>query len=128
MKRRQTLSLIMLAVCTVTLLGPMLVGAAGPAGGSPGGTLNLSEFNPLKDTGSLQDLIVKLLEIAMQIGVPLSAVMIMYAGFLYVTAGGKEAQVTKAHQALLWSVVGAAVLMGAFAIVTMLKATVEGLK
>ena len=43
------------------------------------------------------------LGIVMQVGIPLIALMIMYAGFLYVTARGTPPKLTKAREALVYS-------------------------
>lgn len=45
------------------------------------------------------------------IGISLAVIMIMYAGFLWMTSGGDETKVTKARQTLIWSLVGLGVLI-----------------
>lgn len=66
--------------------------------------------------------------ILIPIGGVVAVMMIMYAGFLYVTAGGNPAQISKAHQALLWAVIGAAILLGAWVISQAIQGTINQLK
>jgi len=39
--------------------------------------------------------------------------MIIYSGFLFVTARGDEQQITRAKNTFFWAIVGGAVLLGA---------------
>ena len=48
----------------------------------------------------------------------------MYAGFLFVTANGNESQLTQAKNALLWSVVGGVIALGARLILEVIQGTV----
>jgi heme/copper-type cytochrome/quinol oxidase subunit 2 len=83
--------------------------------------------NPIS-VNTLDDLIDQILGVVVQIGLPVVAVAIVYAGFLFVTARGNETQLTNAKKAFLWTVIGAAIVLGAFVIKTAIKSTVEGLK
>jgi hypothetical protein len=53
--------------------------------------------------------------------------MLIYVGFLFVTARGEPGKITAARQALLWTVVGALILLGAEAISAGIQATVKAL-
>lgn len=66
--------------------------------------------------------------ILIPIGGVVAVMMIMYAGFLYVTAGGNETRIKKAHEALLWGVIGAAILLGAWVISEAIQGTINQLK
>ncbi len=72
--------------------------------------------NPLGSTTTFAALIEKVAKIVAQIGLPVAALAIIYAGFLFVTAGGNEEKVTKARKTFLWSIIGTALLLGAWAI------------
>ncbi len=69
--------------------------------------------NPLKDIRSIPGFIYAVLDLIVMIVTPLIAVFLMYAGFLYVSAAGNEAKIAKAHSVFLWTVIGAAVALGA---------------
>lgn len=67
-------------------------------------------------------------DILIPIGAVVAVIMIMYAGFLYVTARGNPGQIEKAHKALLWAVIGAAILLGAWVISQAIQGTINELK
>ena len=53
----------------------------------------------------------------LKIAAPLAAIMFAYAGFLYVTNKGNEAQIKKAHDIFLYVFVGFVVVLAAWLIV-----------
>lgn len=66
--------------------------------------------NPLQAT-SFNDLISSIINWVVTIGVLIAVLMIIYSGFLFMTAGGVEDRVTKARKTLIWSLVGLAILI-----------------
>lgn len=77
--------------------------------------------NPLKyDT--LDKFITAIMGLVLQIMTPVIALLIIWTGFLFVKARGKPEEITKAKQAFLWVVIGAAIMLGAF----VLKSAIEG--
>lgn len=84
--------------------------------------------NPFKEK-TIEGLITTLInDILIPIGAVVAVVMVMYAGFLFVTARGNTAQIDKAKGALLWAVIGAAILLGAWVIAEAIKGTVDELR
>ncbi len=83
--------------------------------------------NPLGDTTFAQ-LVQKVAGIAAQIGFPIAAMAIIYAGFLFVTARGNEKQLEDAKRTFRWTIIGTAILLGAWAIATALSSFVNTLK
>ncbi|MFA6076500.1 MAG: pilin [Candidatus Paceibacterota bacterium] len=85
--------------------------------------------NPLgtKGVASIPAFIQKLLEGVLQIGIPIVALAIIYCGFLFVAARGNSEKLGKAKDALLYTLIGAAILLGSWAIAQMISATVTGL-
>lgn len=65
--------------------------------------------------------------IVMPIAAVAVVIWIVWAGFSFVLAQGKEAEITKAKQRLLWSLIGAGILLGAVAIAEVVKNTVGAL-
>jgi hypothetical protein len=70
--------------------------------------------NPAPGAGStLEDFVYLLIDIVQWVGLPLLALCIIYAGFILVSAGGNEQQITKGKLWILWTLVGAAIVLGA---------------
>ena len=80
--------------------------------------------NPL-GTDSFPDLASALSELAIEIGIPIAALFIIYSGLMFVTARGNAEKLTKAKTGLMWSLGGTAILLGAWAITEVLKDTIE---
>jgi len=78
-------------------------------------------------TDTINDFIKTLLEGALRIGIPLIALAIIYCGFLFVKARGKPEAITKAKDALLYTLIGAAILLGSWAIAQLISETVLAL-
>lgn len=87
------------------------------------GAAILKLSNPAPSIVTLQDFIYWLIEIMQLVGLPALALCIIYAGFQFVTAGGDEAQVTKAKTWLTWTLVGALIILGAKVIADMVYGT-----
>ncbi len=83
--------------------------------------------NPIPDVTSVPGLIKTILEGLLKIGIPVVALAIVYCGFLFVQARGKPEAITKAKDALLYTLIGAAILLGSWAIAEMISATVLAL-
>jgi len=85
--------------------------------------------NPLGPNGakSIQEFIKIFLTGALRIGIPVVALAIIYCGFLFVEARGKPEKLSKAKDALLYTLIGAAILLGSLAIAQMISTTVLAL-
>lgn len=84
-------------------------------------------MNPLGTGASLSGLLATILEFVVRIGAVVVVLMLVYVGFLFVTARGNETKLTAAKSGLLWTVVGALILLGAQAIASGIEATVNAL-
>ncbi len=93
-----------------------------------GGTTDGASFltNPISST-SVSGLLTKLLDLVVQIGVVVVTLGIIYAGFLYVTARGNTSKVSKAHETFYLTIIGAAIVLGAFAITQVVGETAKQL-
>jgi hypothetical protein len=106
---------------------------------SPGGNINpivntnpssgssVILTNPLKSGTSLESFLNDILAFVIRIGTIVVILMIVYVGYLFVIAQGKPGEIEKARAALLWTVVGALILLGSQAIAISLKATVSAI-
>lgn len=94
-----------------------------------GGTADPLFPSPLKDIGGINELIQAIItNIALPLGATLAALAIIYSGFLYVKAQGNSGEIQKAHEAIKWSLVGTAVILGASVIASLIGKTIEALK
>lgn len=85
--------------------------------------------NPLKSgNGDLMALVIQIINnIVLPVGTVLCVLYIIYAGFKFVQAQGKPADVTKARDSLLWALVGTGILLGAAGISKVLQTTVSNI-
>ena len=133
MKNQLTKILFIAQILIATSLVPLSSLAQGTNPGGSGGTnpapiqYNIKIDNPLAggvdNLPALLNLIIK--NIINPIGGIVAVLMIMYAGFLYVTARGNQTQITKAHQAILYAAIGAAILLGSNLVATAIQGTIE---
>lgn len=104
-------------------------GTGNPTGPSnPTGSLGIKfEIkNPFRVKGDLYDFVKAIVDnIILPIGGVLCVLAFIYAGFLYVTAGGDTAQIKTAHNALLYASIGTAILLGAWVITEAIRATLN---
>ena len=86
--------------------------------------------NPLRsDIDSLPKLIAVIIdELVTPIAAVVVVLMIMYAGFLFVTAQGNPAQISKAKDSLLYGSIGAGIVLGAKVLAFAIKNTVDKLQ
>jgi hypothetical protein len=105
-------------------------GGQGGSGVNTGTTL----INPL-NTGNcnsatgdcLMKFLQKILELVVRVGAILVILMLVFVGFKFVVARGDPGAIKEARGALLWTVVGALILLGAQVIATGIEATVKAL-
>ncbi|MBU0611820.1 pilin [Patescibacteria group bacterium] len=93
-------------------------------GDAPTGSVKI--VNPIK-VDSIYGLIKVILEGVIKIGIPIVALAIIYSGFLFVAARGKPEELKKAKNALLYTIIGAAILLGSWAIAQLISDTVLAL-
>lgn len=74
---------------------------------------------------TLEEFIDLLLTIIQSILLPVVVVCMIYGGYLLVTAGGNETDRSKAKSWIIWSIVGAAIILGAKTIASVIKGTVS---
>ena len=81
--------------------------------------LNYGANLGLSDTGGhdIRDTIVNIVKYALTFLGIIAVVMLMYSGFLWMTAGGDPAKVQKAKKILIAAIIGLIIILAAFAIV-----------
>jgi hypothetical protein len=98
---------------TLLLLAPLSVTAEGPE------VIKVELKNPLKFE-NLTDLFEAILSVVMVLATPVIVFFIIYAGFLYVTARGNAQQVEQATKALTYAIIGGVIVLGSFALITII--------
>jgi hypothetical protein len=85
--------------------------------------------NPLKDGyTSIPDFLRALLDVVVTIAIPIIVIMIIYSGFLFIKAQGKPEDLITARKALMWTLIGAAVILGASLLSYAIQGTVDEIK
>lgn len=82
--------------------------------------------NPLK-AESFTGLLEGVARLAVEIGIPIAALFIIYSGLNLVMARGNEDKIKDAKNSLTWAVIGSGILIGAWVIMTILESTVKSL-
>ena len=82
--------------------------------------------NPLK-TDSFTSLMESISQLAVEIGIPIAALFIIYSGLKLVMARRNEEDIKKAKTGLTWAIIGSGILIGAWTIMKILQSTVESL-
>lgn len=90
-------------------------------------SVNTKIGNPLGTTGpqNLPDFIKAIIQIVLVVGIPILVLAIIYSGFLFVKAQGNPGELEIAKRSLLYTVIGGALLLGAFVIATAIGQTVK---
>lgn len=105
--------------------------STGTAGGDTGSgdfNLDITIDNPLKtDIDTLPEFVEEVLRIVLKVGIPIVTLFIIYAGLLFVMAAGNPEKLKKAKETMLWTLVGAAVLLGAWVIAEAIQGTLTQL-
>lgn len=83
--------------------------------------------NPLNNVKTLEEFLTKILDALVILGSILLTLAIVYVGFLFVVAQGNEEKIRSARGALMWTVIGGLILLGAKAISLVIQDTVKAL-
>lgn len=116
-------NLFNLLVVALMLIVPIF-SFAQPISGTPSDIGKI--VNPLS-TDSIPELIKTILEGVIKLGVPVIALAIIYSGFLFVAARGNPEKITKAKDTLIYTLIGAALLLGSWALAQLITETVLAL-
>lgn len=98
---------------------PVPANSGCPAGGC-------TVLNPL-GSNSFCGLVKGLLTAAIQIGIPIAVLFIVYAGFKFVLARGSPEKLKEARQNFMWTIIGIAIFLGAWLLASVVANTVNAL-
>lgn len=83
--------------------------------------------NPIKHN-TINEFLKYIVEGILKLGIPIIALAIIYSGFLFVTALGNPTKLEKAKDALLYTVIGAAILLGSWGLAQLISETILQIK
>lgn len=129
-----TVFLIMLAVPSVIFAQSTGNPGSGASTSNPDPSANtITDADKLQNplgggVSTIPQFIAKILEIITKIGTPIIVIMIIYAGFLFVWARGNEEALSRAKKTLMWTLIGAALMLGSWILAQAIVGTVNQLK
>lgn len=104
-------------------------GASQTAPGTIPGTENPKKLDdPLGESTTIEGLLLSLFDIVFYIGVPVVAFFLIWSGFMFIAAQGNEEKLETAKSRLVWTIVGAILLLGAWTISQAIKGTIINIK
>ncbi len=84
--------------------------------------------NPLNGVSTLPEFLKAILAGVVEIGTIILIMMLVYVGFLFVAARGNAEKLQSAKSALVWTVIGGLILLGATSIQLVIEGTVKSLR
>ena len=134
--KKNIFKIVLLASLSLVLIAPMLSlaqnGTNPPSGGN--GTnpppTNVASSGKLENpigSDTLKGFIKNILEGVLKISIPIIALAIIYCGFLFVSARGRSKEIETAKTSLTYTLIGTAILLGAWAIAQLIYNTVLAL-
>ncbi|HPC30870.1 MAG TPA: pilin [Candidatus Paceibacterota bacterium] len=72
--------------------------------------------NPLGQTSDIWELIIKIIDFIFNVAVFVTAIIIVYAGFLFITSSGEPEKLKTAQKVLIWALIGFGLILLAKAI------------
>ena len=83
--------------------------------------------NPLTGVASIEDVLVKIAQVVAKVAFPILVLAFVYVGFKFVAAQGNQEKIKEAKYMFMWTIIAAALILGAPIIIEMLKTTVDQL-
>ncbi len=127
LKKHQRVFFATLLVCSLVFASTLPLYALADEPPTPNPTDPPKLDNPIKydDLGSL---LIAVAEEAAKVGFYIVIFFIIYSGFLFVKARGNDKELESAKRTFLYTVIGAAILLGATVLANVIQGTVEQLK
>ena len=124
---------LLILTFSLLVLMPFKTFALIPDGGTDGNDTeneggDLIIENPLSPYSDIWQLIMRIIDIAFNITIFVTAILIVYAGFVYITAGGQEEKIKTAQKTLTWAIIGLAIVILAKAIPPLIYELITGQK
>jgi len=115
-------TIIILSLLSISILMVMPVLADDPQSTST----DLNITNPLGETSDITTLVENILNFLIILAIPITAILVVYAGYLYITSAGNEEKVKIAQKALIWAIIGFAIVLIANSIPAIIQEFLSG--
>lgn len=103
-------------------ISSLFVSSAAIAGNPADG---LGQYQPpVPGVNTIPELLLKLVDMVFLIMMPIIVVFLVYSGFLFLTAGDSESNISKAKMVFMWTLVGAFVAIGAKVLGMVIQTTI----
>ncbi len=120
-------ALMNIVFSAVFLLGALATMPSQSFAQGTGSSIDFKLPNPLGSTSDLPTFISRIADAAVMLLTPVVVIMLLYTGFLFVTAHGNTEKLGEAKRALMYTLAGAALVLGAKGFSTVIKGTVTSL-
>ena len=110
------LTIIFLAIFLIGLPGAFILAGSGWGSGFE---------NPL-ESKDFTELAESIIEWIVNIGILIAVFMIIYSGILFMISRGNDEDITKAKKALMWSLIGLAILIMGKTWITLIESILSG--
>lgn len=114
-------TLKMLALLPILVVPSITLGACSPS------VTNNGCLNPITSSANVTSFIVNVLQVLVQVSIPVIAFFIVYTGFKFVAARGNESKLKNAKINFMYVIIGSALILGAWVFATLIGSTVSGL-
>jgi hypothetical protein len=114
-------SLPSLAVALTLILGVALI----PDLASAQTTYGIQ--NPLNGINSISEFFKRLFDAAIMIGIPIAVFFIILSGFRFIAAQGNQEKLTDARRNFMYTVIGIAIFIGAWALSQLIAGTLRSI-
>lgn len=95
------------------------------AGGGGGATQSITFPNPLK-ANTFQELVTNIISNLKIVALPIVAILVIYAGYQFLTSGGSPEKVKNARQTLLYTAIGYALILTVDMLSTLIRNILNG--
>lgn len=123
-KMKKTIIILFILSIAVLMVTPVFAGIIPIPSDSTSTGLNIP--NPLGGTNDISALASNIIKFLIILAIPITAILVVYAGFLYITSAGNEDKVKTAQKALIWAIVGFAVVLIASSVPAIIQEFLTG--
>ncbi|HEU5114754.1 MAG TPA: hypothetical protein VFT82_03235 [Candidatus Paceibacterota bacterium] len=96
-------------------------------GGQPDTGIMNAIPNPLNGVNSISDLIYQVVQVVVDFSYVIIAFFLLLSGFKFITAQGSDSKLEDAKKTFFYTIIGAALVIGAQVIVSVLQSVFKGL-